>query len=84
MNKMMVQGHKLTFLINLLPKKSRSKPLPLYFERSGPPKCPLMEGGCDEQFCSERKEGYIYQKHHWRLPLLTACGNPFPQAVVII
>jgi hypothetical protein len=40
-----------------------------------------MEGGCDEQFCSERKEGYIYQKHHWRLPLLTACGNPFPQVV---
>jgi hypothetical protein len=43
-----------------------------------------MKGGCDEQFCSERKEGYIYQKPHWRLPLVTACGNLFPEAVVII
>jgi hypothetical protein len=39
-----------------------------------------MEGGYDEQFCSGRKEGYIYQKHHWRLPFVTICGNPFPQA----
>jgi hypothetical protein len=63
MNKMMVQEHKLTFLINLLPKKLRSKPLPLYFERSGPPKCPPMKGGCDEQFCSGRKEVYIYTRN---------------------
>jgi hypothetical protein len=42
-----------------------------------------MKDGCDEQFCSGRKEGYIYQKHHGRLPFVTACGNPFPQAIFI-
>jgi hypothetical protein len=34
-----------------------------------------MKGGYNEQFCSERKEGYMYQKHHWRLSSVTACGN---------
>jgi hypothetical protein len=83
MNKMMVQGHKLTFLINLLPKNQDQNLSPYIFERSCTPKCPPMEDGCDEHVCSGRKEGYIYHKHHWQLPLVTACVNPFSQAVVI-
>jgi hypothetical protein len=42
-----------------------------------------MEGGCDEQVYSGRKEGYIYHKHYWRLPLVTTYVNLFSQAVFI-
>jgi hypothetical protein len=40
-----------------------------------------MEGVYDCLLGEE--DEYIYQKHHWQLPLVTACENGFPQAVVI-
>jgi len=33
----------------------------LYFEKSGTPKSPPMEGGCEILFWSGRKKGYLYR-----------------------
>jgi len=40
------------------------KTSPLYFEKSGPPRCVAMEDGYELQFCPRRKKGDwgIYRK----------------------
>jgi hypothetical protein len=53
----------------------------LYFVKSGPPKSPPMEVGCELPFLSRRMKEYLYNKGHMSLDKATASGNLFPLSV---
>jgi hypothetical protein len=55
----LTKKHKPTFLIHLLPK-NEDQNLPLYFAKSGPPKSPPMEVGCEHTAPVAGKKRGIY------------------------